>query len=220
MWRCSVIFLVKNGGTKPGSKGSCLKNKRLEDKGRKWIAGESLKETKNLKLMLNVTFIDEKLFILIARKVIEMLWLFVVYCFVFGVFLSRRLRIALVNVSKCVVEASWYKGNLWPGIRPSRKINRFENVDKTKLRLPNYCPELDIQNLVYLFAMASFLFVCDYLALNNTYPYMSKGLPGGQQSVSLRSMMSHVTSGLVGKRGLRAWKREKFEQMLDECSKD
>lgn len=60
--------------------------------------------------------------------------------------------------------------------------------------------------------MASFLFVCDYLALNNTYPYMSKGLPGGQQSVSLRSIMSHVTSGLVGK--------EKFEQMLDECSKD
>ena len=68
--------------------------------------------------------------------------------------------------------------------------------------------------------MASFLFVCDYLALNNTYPYMSKGLPGGQQSVRLRSIMSHVTSGLVGKRGLRAWKREKFEQMLDECSKD
>ena len=119
-------------------------------KGRKWIAGESLKETKNLKLMLNVTFFDEKLFILIARKVIAMLWLFVVYCFVFGVFLSRRLRIALVNVSKCVVEASWYKGNLWPGIRPSRKINRFENVDKTKLRLPNYCPELDIQNFVCL----------------------------------------------------------------------
>lgn len=83
-----------------------MKNKRLEDKGRKWIAGESLKETKNLKLMLNVTFFDEKLFILIARKVIAMLWLFVVYCFVFGVFLSRRLRIALVNVSKCVVEAS------------------------------------------------------------------------------------------------------------------
>ena len=65
-----------------------------------------LKEAKNLKLMLNVTFFDEKLFILIARKVIAMLWLFVVYCFVFGVFLSRRLRIALVNVSKCVVEAS------------------------------------------------------------------------------------------------------------------
>ena len=101
-----MIFLVKNSGTKPGSKGSCSKNKRLEDKGRKWIAGELLKEAKNLKLMLNVTFFDEKLFILIARKVIAMLWLFVVYCFVFGVFLSRRLRIALVNVSKCVVEAS------------------------------------------------------------------------------------------------------------------
>ena len=139
VWRCSVIFLVKNGETKPGSKGSCLKNKRLEDKGRKRIASESLKETKNHKLMLNVTFIDEKLFILIARKVIAVLWFFVVYCFVFCVFLSRRLRIALVNVSKCVVEAFRYKGNLWPGICPSRKINRFENVYKTKLRLPNYC---------------------------------------------------------------------------------
>lgn len=77
-----MIFLVKNGGTKSGSKGSCLKNKRLEDKGRKWIAGESPKETKNFKLMLNVAFIDEKLFILIARKVIAELWFFVVYCFV------------------------------------------------------------------------------------------------------------------------------------------
>lgn len=35
--------------------------------------------------------------------------------------------------------------------------------------------------------------------------------------MSLRSIMPHVTSDLVGKRGLRAWKREKFEQMLDEC---
>ena len=94
-----MIFLVKNGGTKPGSKGSCLKNKRLEDKGRKWIAGESLKETKNLKLMLNVTFFDEKLFILIARKVIAELWFFVVYYFVFGVFLSHRLHLVLVKVS-------------------------------------------------------------------------------------------------------------------------
>ena len=50
-----------------------MKNKRLEDKGRKRIASESLKETKNHKLMLNVTFIDEKLFILIARKVIAVL---------------------------------------------------------------------------------------------------------------------------------------------------
>ena len=91
-----MIFLVKNGGTKSGSKGSCLKNKRLEDKGRKWIAGESPKETKNLKLMLNVAFIDEKLFILIARKVIAELWFFVVYCFVF---LSHRLHLVLVNVS-------------------------------------------------------------------------------------------------------------------------
>ena len=63
-----------------------MKNKRLEDKGRKWIAGESLKETKNLKLMLNVAFIDEKLFILIVRKVIAELWFFVVYCFVFWCF--------------------------------------------------------------------------------------------------------------------------------------
>ena len=94
-----LIFLVKNGGTKSGSKGSCLKNKRLEDKGRKWIAGESPKETKNLKLMLNVAFIDEKLFILIARKVIAELWFFVVYCFDFGVFLSHRLHLVLVNVS-------------------------------------------------------------------------------------------------------------------------
>ena len=94
-----MIFLVKNGGTKPGSKGSCLKNKRLEDKGRKWIAGESLKETKNLKLMLNVTFFDEKLFILIARKVIAELWFFVVYYFVFGVFLSHMLHLVLVKVS-------------------------------------------------------------------------------------------------------------------------
>ena len=94
-----MIFVVKNGGTKPVSKGSCLKNKRLEDKGRKWIAGESPKETKNLKLMLNVTFFDEKLFILIARKVIAELWFFVVYCFVFGVFLSHRLHLVLVNFS-------------------------------------------------------------------------------------------------------------------------
>ena len=94
-----MIFLVKNGGTKPGSKGSSLKNKRLEDKGRKWIAGESPKKTKNLKLMLNVTFFDEKLFILIARKVIAELWFFVVYCFVFGVFLSHRLHLVLVSVS-------------------------------------------------------------------------------------------------------------------------
>ena len=94
-----MVFLVENGGTKSGSKGSCLKNKRLEDKRRKWIAGESPKETKNLKLMLNVAFIDEKLFILIARKVIAELWFFVVYCFVFGVFLSHRLHLVLVNVS-------------------------------------------------------------------------------------------------------------------------
>lgn len=61
-----MIFLVKNGGIKLGLKGSCLKNKRLEDKGRKWIVGELLKEIKNFKLMLNVVFIDEKLFILIV----------------------------------------------------------------------------------------------------------------------------------------------------------
>lgn len=103
---------------------------------------------------------------------------------------------------------------------PQERSIGLKNVAKTKLRLPSYCPGLDIQNLVYPFAMASFLFVCDYFALNNTYPYISKGLSGGQQSVSLRSIMSHATSGLVGKRGLRAWKREKFEQMLDECSKD
>ena len=56
--------------------------------------------------MLNVTFFDEKLFILIARKVIAVLWFFAVYCFVFGVFLPRRLRKVPVNVSKCVLEAS------------------------------------------------------------------------------------------------------------------
>ena len=49
--------------------------------------------------MLNVAFIDEKLFILIARKVIAELWFFVVYCFVFGVFLPHRLHLVLVNVS-------------------------------------------------------------------------------------------------------------------------
>lgn len=49
--------------------------------------------------MLNVAFIDEKLFILIARKVIAELWFFVVYCFDFGVFLSHRLHLVLVNVS-------------------------------------------------------------------------------------------------------------------------
>ena len=94
-----MIFLVKNGGTKSGSKGSCLKNKGWKTREESGLQGESPKETKNLKLMLNVTFFDEKLFILIARKVIAELWLFVVYCFVFGVFLSHRLHLVLVSVS-------------------------------------------------------------------------------------------------------------------------
>ena len=160
MWRCSVIFLVKNGGTKSGSKGSCLKNKRLEDKGRKWIAGESLKETKNLKLMLNVTFFDEELFILIARKVIAELWFFVVYCFVFGVFLSHRLHLVLVNVSSWLQRKSLTRNTSLEKVQSVWKCRQNQITTSKLLSWTGYS-KLSLSVWYSFF----FLFVCLFVFL-------------------------------------------------------
>lgn len=46
--RCSVIFLVKNGGTKPGSKGSCLKNKGWKTREESGLLGNRRKKQKIL----------------------------------------------------------------------------------------------------------------------------------------------------------------------------